>query len=134
MARNLYPVVLLLSVACGGSVARPQFVSTRPVPETIDCLATALDSAGYRISRTDRRRGQLDARREGAEPTSRTDLREYKRGDRLVIDAALDKKTYTVTPESYRDLRSQTGATTEMGAPTEDGVKDAAFFAARCTG
>lgn len=132
MARNLLPAVLLVVIACGGASSRAQFSSTRPIPETIDCLSTALDSAGYKVIRADRRRGQLEGRREGAAPAQRTDLTEYKRGDRLEIDAATDKTSYTIVPSSYIETRSQVGPRTEYGAASATGEADAAFFGKRC--
>ncbi len=134
MSRLLRPAVLaLVGAACASAVtAGPQFVSPRPVAATIDCLATALDSAGYAVKRVDRRKGVLEAMRETEQKEKSSDPRLYEVGDRLLIEAAKDRKTYTVTPGSYRELRSQLGAERQLGSATPTSTRDAAYFADRC--
>lgn len=139
--RQLYGRVslcVLFGAACAGGAASgaagTTFPATRPVPAVMDCLATALDSAEYRVVRLDRKRGSLDARREDeAAPTS-SDLREFKRGDRLEVDLTKDKQSYVVKASTFRELRSQLGSETEFGAATPTGLKDAAYFVGRCGG
>lgn len=132
MARILSPLAVVALVACGAGISGTKFVSARPVQETMDCLVTALDSAEYRVIRLDRRRGNLDARRDRDDRVGQTDLREFKKGDRLEVTMAKDKKTFAVMAGSYTELRSQLGSSTEFGAPTTESAKDATFLAGRC--
>lgn len=133
MRRISGPAALVILAACaGGAASNPQFTATRPIPETMDCLATALDSAGYRVTRLDRRRGQLEARHDDDTAEKGADMREFKRGDRLEFDLGGDKKTFTVKPSGYRDLRSRLGNETEFLSATERAKADAVVFARRC--
>lgn len=135
MRRISGPAVLVVLAACAsGAAGNPQFVATRPIPETMDCLATALDSAGYKVTRLDRRRGQLEARHDDDTAEKGADMREFKRGDRLEFDLGGDKKTFTVKPSGYRELRSRLGNETEFLNATERSKADAATLSKRCGG
>lgn len=134
----LVSLCAFVGAACAGGAASAAagttFPATRPVSAVMDCLATALDSAEYRVVRLDRKRGSLDARREDENAPKSSDLREFKRGDRLEVDLTKDKQSYVVKASTYRDLRSQLGSETEFGDASPTGLTDAAYFAARCGG
>lgn len=133
MIRPLASGAVLLAVAgCASSAAPALTFSTTAAPkDAVACLSTALDSAGYSVVRTDRRKGFVQATKVQDSVTV-TDFREYRRLDVLTFES---RKTgaWTATVAGERHFVTNVGNQQEPTDARPVASQDAAAVVKRCS-
>lgn len=135
MIRPLASGAVLLAVAGCASSAAPvlTFNTTATPKDAVACLSTALDSAGYNVVRTDRRKGFVQATKvQDSVNTTANDFREYRRLDVLTFESR-KPGAWTAKVVGERHFVTNVGNQQEPVDPRPVANQDAAALVKRCS-